>query len=213
MEPFFSIIVVSLNPGAGLELTLESIFSQSFGNYQVVLKDAVSTDGSVEAAQARYGRDARLLVERRRDGSIYQGMNQALALAVGQYWIFLNCGDCFYSREVLELAARKLEKSGGPGVLAYGDTFIRSAGVLSKARPVLGDFGLYRGLPCHQSCIYHRDLFGQRGYAEEFAVRGDYEHFLWAHYVYKARLLYLDMAVSSYEGGGILGIRRELGEG
>ena len=46
-KPFFSIIVVALNPGKRLEKTLESIVNQTFTDYEVILKDGGSTDGSL----------------------------------------------------------------------------------------------------------------------------------------------------------------------
>ena len=50
-KPFFSIVVVSLNPGDRLEKTLNSITNQSFTDYEVILKDGGSTDGSLEGLQ------------------------------------------------------------------------------------------------------------------------------------------------------------------
>ena len=47
-KPFFSIVVVSLNPGERLEKTLNSILSQTYQNYEVILKDGGSKDGSLE---------------------------------------------------------------------------------------------------------------------------------------------------------------------
>ena len=47
-KPFFSIVVVSLNPGERLKITLESILKQTYTDYEVILKDGGSTDGSLQ---------------------------------------------------------------------------------------------------------------------------------------------------------------------
>ena len=44
----FSIVVVCLNAGERLKMTVESILAQTCGDYEIVVKDGMSTDGSVE---------------------------------------------------------------------------------------------------------------------------------------------------------------------
>ena len=45
---FFSIVIVSLNPGQKLMKTLQSVLRQEYGNFEVILKDGGSTDGSLK---------------------------------------------------------------------------------------------------------------------------------------------------------------------
>ena len=52
-KPFFTIIVVSYNAGDKLLKTVESITRQSYTDYRVLVKDGMSTDGSVEKLKAR----------------------------------------------------------------------------------------------------------------------------------------------------------------
>lgn len=47
MRPLFSILIVSLNPGEKLKRTLGSVLRQYFEDYEVIVKDGVSTDGSL----------------------------------------------------------------------------------------------------------------------------------------------------------------------
>ena len=53
-KPFFTIIVVSYNPGDKLFATLDSILGQSFTDYRILIKDGMSTDGSVDKLKAQY---------------------------------------------------------------------------------------------------------------------------------------------------------------
>ena len=70
----FSIIVVCLNPGDKLFETIETIQSQTYKNYEVVVKDGMSTDGSVDKLLP----DERIRVFKEKDKSIYDAMNQAV---------------------------------------------------------------------------------------------------------------------------------------
>ena len=89
MTPFFSIIVVCLNPGEKLLQTLQSIQKQEFRDYEIVLKDGGSTDGSL---QKLYPEQSGLLVVTKPDRGIYDAMNQAVEEAKGRFVFFLNCG-------------------------------------------------------------------------------------------------------------------------
>ena len=108
-RPFFSIIVVTLNPGEKLSKTIESICSQSCGDYEVVVKDGGSRDYSLEELKARKKKENeadfwnRVEIYEEPDKSIYEGMNQATKHARGQYLYFLNCGDYFHDENVLGL--------------------------------------------------------------------------------------------------------------
>lgn len=64
---FFSIVVVSLNPGDKLFSTLQSILDQDYGNFEIIIKDGGSTDGSVQrlSEKERNGR------YRRTAGSVF----------------------------------------------------------------------------------------------------------------------------------------------
>lgn len=103
-KPFFSIVVVSLNPGDRLKKTLESIVEQTCPDYEVILKDGGSKDGSLGTLKDAgfFETYPQIKVVEQKDKSIYDGMNQAVTYATGNYIQFLNCGDYFYDKTVLE---------------------------------------------------------------------------------------------------------------
>lgn len=55
--PMFSIIVVSLNPGHKLVDTMKSVAEQNYTDYEVIVKDGGSTDGSLEALREYFSGD------------------------------------------------------------------------------------------------------------------------------------------------------------
>lgn len=200
----FSIIVVALNPGEKLEKTLESVFEQGFDDYEIILKDGLSKDGSVEEIRNRYVGEDRLNIFCERDASIYDAMNQAVLKASGRYVLFLNCGDIFYDKDVLGRIADVISKNeiNGTKFVFYGNTYSEKTGAVLKWSPQITGFTCYRNIPCHQSCVYDSRLFEEKKYNLDYRIRADYDHFLWCYYVGNAQMESMDFVVASYEGGG-----------
>lgn len=208
MKPLFSIIVVALNPGNKLLDTIESICMQTYTDYEIIVKDGISKDGSVEALKEKYDisenktSDKKIYVYSQNDSSIYDAMNQAVGYCKGKYYFFLNCGDKFYSENVLAQVAAFLNKNQEEPDIVYGNSYNETTKAVVTSVPEINAFSCYRNVPCHQTCFYGAKMFADRGYRPEFRVRGDYEHFLWCYFVKKAIIRSMDVVVSFYEGGG-----------
>lgn len=201
---FYSIIVVCLNAGERLHDTIESILQQTYTNYEIIIKDGGSSDGSVEELQEAF-HDERMHIHIRKDSGIYDAMNQAVQLAQGEYDLFLNAGDSFYDETVLDKITEEIDRIKNENKKAdviYGNLYHKALDTIIYAAPEINDFTCYRNVPCHQTCFYHRSMFETRGYKPEYNVRADYEHFLWCFYEKKAKIWYVPVIVASYEGGG-----------
>ncbi|MDE7253184.1 MAG: sulfatase-like hydrolase/transferase [Acetatifactor sp.] len=195
----FSIIVVALNPGGKLKETIDSVLCQTFGDYEIVVKDGGSRDGSLKTLPE----DSRIRLIEEPDGGIYEAMNQAVQRAEGEYLLFLNCGDMFYDREVLARAAACIDREKDDRLLVvYGDTYGAKNDVLISSPQRIDGFACYRNIPCHQSCFYEAELCKEKPYNPEYRIRADYDHFLWCYYQAKAKMVHMGGTVSSYEGGG-----------
>ncbi|MCM1112542.1 MAG: glycosyltransferase [Muribaculum sp.] len=199
----FSIIVVALNPGEKLKRTIDSVLSQTYDDYEIVVKDGGSTDGSVEGLE----KNPHMRVFTEPDKGIYDAMNQASARAQGEYFLFLNCGDVFYDDKVLERTAARIAAEAGKErgerpLLLYGDTYGAKNGVMIAAPHRIDGFACYRNIPCHQSCFYAAKLCREKPYDPAYRIRADYDHFLWCVYRAGAETVYLEDPVAAYEGGG-----------
>lgn len=194
--PFFTVIVVCRNAGDKLHTTVESILSQTEDDYEILVKDAMSDDGSIEALPE----DPRIRVIRARDKGIYDGMNAAVREARGEILYFLNCGDILHSNTVLQNVHSKITEHRK--AIYYGDVIERTSGQHVMANPVMDHFAMFRYLPCHQACFYTKDTFDERAFDIQYKVRADYEHFLWSVIEGNTQAVYLDLIVADYEGGG-----------
>ncbi len=201
----FSIVVVSLNPGDKLKKTLQSILMQDFTDYEVIVKDGGSKDGCLERAAEELD-DPRIHLYTEKDKSIYDGMNQAVSHARGEYIYFLNCGDKFYDKKVLGKIAGEIavveKKEPGRRHIFYGDIFGEKNGVHITPAPKITGFTCYRNVPNHQSCFYSATLCKEKPFEIRFKIRGDYEHFLWCFYKAEADMVYIKTPIAYYEGGG-----------
>ena len=202
---FYSIIIVCLDAGERLKNTVKSVLSQSYDNYEIVVKDGGSKDGSVEYLSKNIDSD-KLRIYNKKDKSIYDAMNQAIELSKGEYFIFLNAGDSFYDENVLKnitqgIADKKNEINKLPDIV-YGNMYHKALDTIIYPSPVINDFACYRNVPCHQTCFYHKSMFNDRGYNIKYNVRADYEHFLWCFYEKQAKIYYLPVMTAAYEGGG-----------
>ena len=206
----FSIVIVCLNPGEKLLATVESVLAQQYGNYEIIIKDGGSGDGSLE----RLPSDSRIRVIAGKDSGIYDAMNQALDAVSGRYVLFLNCGDVLHDAGVLEHMEKIIgdKRRGDPEQegrarkerlrIFYGDQYNLRQKCAVCSAPAVNDFTCYRNVPCHQVCFYDARLFAERGYDTRYRVRADYEHFLYCIYEKKAEAVHAALLVADYEGGG-----------
>ena len=209
---FFSIIVVALNPGDKLKETLDSIKMQEYRDYEIIIKDGGSTDGALDELEKAGYFDGfeQVNIVRRKDSSIYDGMNQAIAHVNGKYVEFLNCGDCFFDKNVLGNVAefiiageqKEAEAPRQGSFIFYGNQYNRLQKSVVTSAPKINDFACYRNVPCHQVCFYGADLFKERAFKTEYTVRADYEHFLYCIYEKKAQACAMPYIICFYEGGG-----------
>ena len=117
-----SIITATYNSADTLTDTLESVLAQTFTDYELIIVDGQSTDGTLEIIERYAPRfEGRLRVVSEPDQGIYDAMNKGLQRATGDYVWFLNAGDTFRSPETVAQLADVAERNGWPDIL-YGET-------------------------------------------------------------------------------------------
>ncbi len=197
--------------------TLESIWAQTFRDYEIVVKDGLSTDGSMEyvqeiaekmSARASVLREGvpQIRLVQKKDTGIYDAMNQAVEEAAGRYLYFLNCGDYFYEDSVLEKIAELIERCPAKRGIYYGNIYERMTKQVVASNPKMDAFGCYRNVPCHQACFYDKALLLAHPFETRYRVRADYEQFLWCFFQgiasQKTEFIYDTILIADYEGGG-----------
>lgn len=119
VAPLFSIITVTYNAQEQLPATLESVRSQTFELYEHLIIDGASSDDTLRIA--RKDAPGRQTVVSSPDKGLYDAMNHGLAIARGEYVVFLNAGDTFHRPTTLREVADVIMDNDFPGVV-YGQT-------------------------------------------------------------------------------------------
>ncbi len=193
----FTVITVTYNAGDKLKETVTDVLRQTYDNYEILVKDGLSQDESLKMLPV----SEKIRVESSKDAGIYDAMNQAVAMAEGDYILFMNCGDFFYDENVLESLAKKIEENPDKGIY-YGDAFFRLSGEVIHMPGEITDFVCFRHIPCHQACVFARELFAEKGFELQYRIRADYEFFLRQYYQKNVRPFYTGVVIADYEGGG-----------
>lgn len=131
IKPFFSIITVTRNNLSGLEKTYHSILNQTVTDYEWIVIDGASTDGTPLFLQNKY-----VVWVSEPDQGIYDAMNKGILQAQGQYLIFMNAGDCFASPDTLSVI--KKHTTAMPDFI-YGDAMELEPSPLTHPSPPRGE--------------------------------------------------------------------------
>ena len=201
-NPFFSVITVSYNSGDGVRRAAEALRNQTCGDYEHIIKDGGSVDGSVEALGDLTACDPRIRLTVSKDSGIYDAMNQALTQARGRFIFFLNCGDSFIDDDVLSDVRNRIENDviSSENAVIYGDFMLRGERV--RQPECLKSWYLYRRPLNHQSMFFGRDVFEKYGcFDTDFKIRADHELTL-RTFRGGATFYRVDRVISEYEGGG-----------
>ena len=99
-KPTLSIITIVYNNVRDIERTMLSVLNQSYENIEYIVVDGASTDGTLEIIQRYQDRLSKVLSEK--DAGIYDAMNKGLALASGDYVLYMNSGDELYAPDTVE---------------------------------------------------------------------------------------------------------------
>lgn len=174
MQVFFSIITVCLNAGEQLQKTVLRVLEQDFPDFEIIIKDGVSVDDSLEMLPS----DKRIKIIVNSDEGIYDAMNQSLSYVTGKYLIFLNAGDLLESSTVLSSVRRFINENQGLG-LYYYDYKTTSFDKKVNSPRTLNGFTLFRNMLCHQCCVFEVDKFEATGkFHLEYQVVADYDFLL-----------------------------------
>lgn len=170
-SPFFSIIVVSYNAEDTIKDTVESILTQSYGDFEIIIKDARSKDNTLHNIPT----DSRIRIFSCEDSGIYDGMSQGIQYARGRYLSFMNCGDHFENPEVLQrFYDAAFQFGGNTRMIFYGDVI--SGSIIRKFPIELSKKFLIRNPLCHQAMLFGRDVFSECGFYDcRYRLMADYD--------------------------------------
>lgn len=201
-RPLFSIVTVTKNNVRGLSSTCGSLLVQSCNDYEWIIVDGDSTDGTV-LFLSKEGFLENCVSEP--DYGIYDAMNKGIARAKGQYILFLNAGDRLSDADILATIAKTIAVEEPDFI--YGDA-LETDGFYKKARSHENmDWGMFTH---HQSMLYRRDAIKNLRYSTDYRIAGDYA-FTSDFLGNVKNVSYIPAAICIFETGGVSQTNMRLG--
>lgn len=199
-QPLLSIITVTKNCAGTLSRTLDSVQAVKCPEFEYVVIDGVSTDGTLEMLRERGSLIDQLVCAT--DTGIYNAMNKAIAMARGKWALFINGDDELLPDGFMQVAAA-LRAQQGDGIVC-GTTLVGSAQSPSEvlvAQPWRLPF--FNTIP-HPSTFVSTSLLRQYGFREDLRIAADYDLFL-RLFLGRHRFVRLDLPLALHQRGGASG--------
>ncbi|MEQ9315839.1 MAG: glycosyltransferase family 2 protein [Henriciella sp.] len=161
--PKCSIITINYNCATELMETLASIAALTSGDFETIVVDGYSKDGSDKVME-----DFSFLIDKplsEPDRGIYDAMNKGLELAEGEYVIFMNSGDSFHDPEVMSRIPF------GDADVIYGKAYSMQSG-----QEWAYNDQLWKGMICsHQATFFRTALVQELKFSEKYRIVADYD--------------------------------------
>ena len=205
-----SIITINLNNKDGLRKTMNSVVYQTFTDYEWIVIDGGSTDGSKELIEQNANHISYWVSEP--DRGIYNAMNKGICVAKGEYCLFLNSGDYLIDKNILQQAFDfHFEED-----VVWGYLNLDRGGYFEKGcSPKEISLRVFIEGTIHHTgnAFIRRDLFDDDRYGlydETLKIVSDWKWFLQALGLGSATGRYIDMMMSVFDCSGISETQKEL---
>jgi len=200
--PKLSIITINLNNSEGLRLTIESIVAQQRKEFEFIVIDGSSTDGSVDVIHEFSDHIDYWVSEP--DSGIYNAMNKGIAVATGEYCLFLNSGDTLLPDSL----SSSLFDDIYADIIYFPCYMMYNNGthVLRTFPDKLSSLFFFMNSINHQSTFIKRTCFNQLGfYNESYRHLADFDFWIRSIVLDNCPHHYIPNAITSYDMHGITG--------
>jgi glycosyltransferase involved in cell wall biosynthesis len=203
--PFVSIIIPVFNAKGNLPKAIGSIVSQTYTDYEIIVIDGLSTDGSIELIKSFSLEYNNIRYISEADNGIYDAMNKGIELARGKWLYFLGADDTFHQKTSLSTIASYLSSTDAK--IVYGNVEIVGDTSWAKNTEIYdGPFTFGKLLNkniCHQSIFYKTDFVQNEigNYNINYKLCSDWDFNM--RCFSKSRFLYVNTIVAKFHGGGL----------
>lgn len=215
-----SIITINYNNLSGLRKTVGSVFAQTCRDFEYIIIDGASTDGSKEyldtikantiVDEANTDRNSQiykltnLQIVSEPDTGIYNAMNKGIRVSHGDYLLMLNSGDYLVDSRVVEHILPELDGTdiiqGNTICIKNGQTFVNRG----YGKSDINYIDVQKGYFLHQASFCRRTLFEQYGYFDEsYKIDGDTVFYIRCLGNGNATFRYVNQTIAYFEGGGM----------
>lgn len=197
-----SVITINYNNCDGLRKTIESVVNQTYKDFEYIVIDGGSTDGSVDVIK-EYACKIDYWVSEP-DKGIYNAMNKGVNVASGEYVIFMNSGDIFYNSNVIDdVYAQNINED-----IICGDMALSIGGVKVVPETLTMEF-FYESSLSHQASFIRRDVQLRFPYDESKKIVSDWRFYIESIILNNASYKKINLIVSLFDFGGVSNAQKE----
>lgn len=204
-----SIITICYNDRQGLQRTLESVKKQTIHNFQYVVIDGASTDGSADLL-VDYASAIDYSISEP-DKGIYNAMNKGIREAEGEYCLFMNAGDTLYADDTIERVLPLLDGIdflSGDTICVFPDEKTSVWKAVNHASTYL--MSIYS--LSHQATFIKTNLLKKRPYREDLKVVSDWEQMFYELIICDRTYKRLSLIICKFAQGGVSSSQAETRE-
>ena len=194
----YSIITVNYNNKDGLEMTIKSVLGQTCKDFEYIIIDGGSTDGSVEVIK-KYATQIDYWVSEP-DKGVYNAMNKGIKKATGDYLNFMNSGDTYHTTSALE-TIEGLHSNDDIIIGGYYDSTRGIAHVIPPQEVTL--LTLLKFTINHQATFLKKKLFNKRLYDENYIIMADAKFNFQSIILDNCSVRITENIISDYDTNGI----------
>lgn len=202
-----SIITVCYNDRPGLEQTLKSVSSQTCRDFEYIVIDGASADGSAELLK-QYSDIIDYSVSER-DNGIYNAMNKGIKHAHGEYCLFLNAGDSLFSEDTIEKIIPYLKEAdfiSGHTLCTFANGKTSTWLAVNHATTQL----MMMYSLSHQATFIRTELLKARPYREDLKIVSDWEQMFYELIIKNRTYKKIDQYICKFAQGGVSSGKPEL---
>lgn len=196
-----SLILTTYNCKDNLKKTLKSIDEQDYADIEVVIKDGVSIDGTLDVIQDYAGQHSNVIWKSEPDKGIYDALNQGYAMSTGD--IVAVCNDLYTTSDAVSKFVRAIEEGGAECMGAHADL------VYADEEKVIRYWKMGQGriaqgwMPGHPTLYLKREVYEKYGlYNTEYKCSADYEFMIRVLKDDKVKLAYIpEVLIKMFYGG------------
>jgi glycosyltransferase involved in cell wall biosynthesis len=192
----YSIITINYNNKDGLIRTIKSVVNQIYEDYEYIIIDGGSNDGSVNIIK-QYAKDITYWISEK-DNGVYHAMNKGVAQAHGDYLIFMNSGDSFHAPNILN-SVSDFQDDIICGKVLKGESTIPSG----HHKSTISLVDLMRGSLPHQAMFIKRELMKKHPYDENYKILSDWKFCIEAIVFDNCSFCNINTIIADYDTSGI----------
>jgi glycosyltransferase involved in cell wall biosynthesis len=202
-KPIITVITVCYNSENKIKATIESVLQQHYDNLEYIVVDGGSTDNTIDIIKryaSKFNGDMRWISEP--DEGVYDAMNKGIRKSKGDWIVFINAGDSFYSKDILNKIFINDNDIINNDVI-YGKVNVKYSDQQEKIVSPEDLNEIWKGMVfCHQSSFIRSKVMKKYMYDLSYEISADFD-FFYRLFNQNYSFNEVDYVISNYEFEGI----------